>query len=1511
MLESNRFFCKALFASVLLIFSLHSYAQEEIISEGLEVIDDIQAITDNAAGEITKINGAFKKVTDNAAWKTLVDGQAIQFPYGVLPDGGDEKYALVVNSVNLDPVQGMTAEIFMKIEYKTGKHLCFMADKVPLSKSGSLLGELKLFLVSKVEIEMGDGLDLIIKGLDNPNKAISYVTFDCEGFKEMYINGRLHLDEKTVKIAPKDSTASATTEVVREDVNLDFFVNADRVANIIVKFSNVPDLEFAKLPGFRVSVPEMTFDFSDERNAPNFILPTWYGDSLASKITNFDRTLLVERGFWQGVYIPSVTITIPKSFKEGEDNSPGAVITSQHIILDEYGISALTSAVGAPLVKADLGGFKASVNSIKINIIASKLSQASIEGDMVLPISDEGTPLSYSLFISQSMADDSELEYDGTIEVNKKIKANIFGLAQMELTRCELNFNYSNKKFRPSAEMDGSLTVGPKKKGASKSSGNLGFKFNKLLINSKAPYVSLDPNGGTFEMIGGDKNSMGKFPVYVSKKPKILIKDNGQTLGLNMGLGISFQKSKEGEENSGNGFNGEAEFTIWAKRNAVSKKWQYEGFDLNRIALEVDQGSFYLKGELTMFNDDPAYGKGYCGNVEIKLIKKIEVKAAIIFGKKLSLTIAQEEAHELAVQAAIDGGTVIPDITEVEGTNCYRYWFVDAMVTFSPAIPIFSGVELNSFTGGLYYNMSMLGPNDVAPITEVDCKTASGRKFVPQHGVFGLLAGIGIQSAGGGNAFNGNINFGLEFFLPSHGGGLKRIATWGGVMMVTNNFSAPGLEAVAAAMNTEGLSDTKKAETESATPPVSSVSANWYVEYDFPNKTLVGDFEVFMNLSGVITGVGPNGRAGKISIYSSPDEWYVYVGTPTDMNGVDVVGLVQIGSYMCFGSKLPDPPIAPVPPEITPSVTIDYSLLSVGGGFSFGARLSVGGEPGLDLGLSSSKVRLKFVVHSGFDILLSQSNQPVMCAGTGERGIEGWYATGQAYFYGEAGLGAQWDCTVFGSGSVDLFSFYLSAYVFAQLPRPSFFYGEVSVGFRFLKKDWNKSFDLEIGETCTASTLSTAVEFIAGIDPADSTKNVGVGEKIAVYFREPIFDFKYEIQNDENNSAIYRGYTDRTQIKILDDAGNELAYELEYSDDFLQMTLTPIEVMPGSSDITVQVTVLTQREEGISWAPTANAETLEVTFTTAPEPTLIPNNNIYYSYPTPDMENFYSLEAARGFVRFASLPKEAIKLADDYVYAVAFYDGNNEIDRSSNVSYNPVHGQKNFEFDLPTNRLEQGKRYTFRIMKSPRNTNSVQTETEESETMVVGTLDDGREDTTIVEFNFTTSKYQTFQEKMSLYGTSFSEVFNGVLAVDLSLNELKVLDEDAYEPFTTTEMVGLVNEGIRVTDPFIHFGEIIYADASLTRVQNAGYSGLNLQNDAFSSGYSSTTSLFSDLNDGIRDVNLNCLLEGGCSGDNLAQVKIPAGKFTMPVGYYLPGETTHNSMYNIVVDLDTDIILPY
>src|SRR5690606_30782920 len=162
------------------------------------------------------------------------------------------------------------------------------------------------------------------------------------------------------------------------------------------------------------------------------------------------------------------------------------------------------------------------------------------------------------------------------------------------------------------------------------------------------------------------------------------------------------------------------------------------------------------------------------------------------------------------------------------------------------------------------------------------------------------------------------------------------------------------------------------------------ISAHVHISYDFENRVLHGNFEMYINVAGgIIKGVGEGGRAGWAVLHFAPQEWYIYVGTPDDRVGISVgIGPIRASatSYFMVGTKILGSP--PPPDNVRRILKGDYDYMSdlnalgTGAGFGFGAAFEVSTG---DLTFLMFYARLD--AGAGFDIMLKDYGD-VRCKGS-------------------------------------------------------------------------------------------------------------------------------------------------------------------------------------------------------------------------------------------------------------------------------------------------------------------------------------------------------------------------------------------------------------------------------------------------------------------------------------------------------------------------------------------------
>jgi hypothetical protein len=1496
---------RVLLLLLLFTFSHFLHAQLNTLGAAQKTLSSAQDVVAQTQSYVSKIDNAVDYVKNTNAYKAFVDGKEFTFPQGVLPVSADKNYALVINKVFMTP-DGMYAEVFMKIPISSDKQLYFLADKVPYSRSGGFAGDLRLYLLKTDSLKVGKGYNIQFDGLETGGTDKScFVTFTCKGFKDATLTGAVNFDKQTI----------VTDQDTKQRVSLTYYIQADKLSNFVVNFNQIPTFEFTNLPGFKCSIPSFTLDHSELQNAPGFTLPAWYKDSIAAISASAGGAVQadqVDGVAWQGIYIPSITIDIPKSFKEKDPNQV-VVIQSTNLIIDDNGITALTKASGTgttPFYNGTIKSWEYRIDSLRLNLIASSLSCAGIYGGITLPICKEESQVDFGLLLTKNIAD-SDIRYSGYVAISRDgglLDVQAFGLARLKILDATINFNYYNKQFSPSVVLDGSLTLTPKKASDdanAKPTASFGLDFSGLLITTKSPYIDIQKGG--YVKMSSTGQMMSNFPVSIDSVS--LIKDaGGQRLGLKISLTVQFQKSGSSGGNSsgsgGDGFGGSATFTIWTKRDAASGKWQYDDFFLDKIVIDVHNDAFDLYGELSNFRGDSAYGTGFCGYISLTIMKgKLKIEVAGIFGRYGPEAVADLDAPPPVIQ---------------DGDASYRYWFVDAGITL-PVIPVGPFVGINGFTGGLYHHMKMQSPTAPPPNSTVECKTTSGLTYLPNYTVhLGLLAGIGLQSVPTDAVFNGKINLGIEF---GEDGGILTFSFFGEVAILTPPVKAPAVGEMKDKMQPDkldGLSSSANQQAIKAEKPsdeTGSVRVKWFTQYDFPAETFIGDFDVYVNVLGVVQGGGADYKAAHIAVLFSPQAKYVYMGIPSDPASIEVLDLFKCQAYFCAGNKLPSPPIMPLPPEFGPA-PIDYNAMETGAGLSFGVRVSLDG--GFDghanfLGCSVDPYA-KIWVAAGFDILITQTTQPVYCSGA-ERGVNNWYATGQAFIMGGINVGCKYDCSIplIGKGDFTLVEATISAYVFAQLPKPSYMVGEVTISFKLIEIiSGSATIKVKFGDECNPASVDKNIVFIESMEPATGSTSVDVTENIIVNFVKPIENFQFSLpdENDGSKTVQYRGSVGSSDIDVRAN-GKVIPCTMKWNDDKTKLTLTPTITFPENTKITVIATVQLQYQNGGTWSPSGKIERDTIVFTTKLEPYNIPVANVQYAYPMPGMENYYKTESNSGYIRLLTMPRKPMQITSDYTYQVVFLDSGNEVARATSVTVNNNSGQDNFTYTIPNSLLQNNKSYTVHLTKVYTTAQKRSIAVKEDTTKTIGTYAATPQDTVILEYDFKTSKFSSFSEKVAYYNQSELQASGTNIVHTLEPNQ-KDIDANTAEGFSGLETYGLTVEEVKMSDKLVRS-----LGADLT--QNFNISSVSNFPDSVSYSYYSDKLLiqynvFSELeaaNQKNSSAAIQCVAQqqqNNCSAGSNAPSVFPKGStYYYKLGYFLPGKEIKTSEVVLGFTLQSDI----
>lgn len=1165
--------------------------QADVFTDG--IIEE--SVTDSVQRYIDLGQALLKKGRELKNFISFIDANtSFTLPVILEKSVGGVTYSLVIEAIRIKPTH---AELDVFLEFsvpQNQKSLMFMARGIKLTKKGGIVGDARLELLGDNSINFnGDKIQLILKGgSENPDgthaSAGTYVVIDCDGFRELSLDAQVKFSRNL--IVPEN----ADGKVMQGNVMAGFKAVVSDWNDLLVQL-DLPAFQVASLENFGFKASGIVFDFSDTRNAPSVVFPEGYLNTQALPGNN---------NLWRGFYMRELLIRMPAQFrkKSGVDTE----LRAQNMLIDSRGVSGLFSATNViPLNEGNMNGWAFSLDSVAVKLMANELQQAAFNGQVVIPVSNEQTPFTYTAFIS------GDNEYVFTVAPAEDLKFDLWAAKVDIYEGSSLEIKIADNKFLPKAILHGRMNISANLGGENGKGVELAdVQFEDLQLQSVKPYIKV----GNFSF-GSEaaQQKLAQFPISIQNVGLRSISDTETALDFNLLLNLV------GEENGGIAADAGLSLIANVTSENGTQKWKPKDIEVRSITIDANLGAIKFDGSLTFYKKDIVYGNGFNGQINAEFIPGLKVKCSAIFGN-------------------------------VEGM---RYWYADAMASFSTGIPIFTGVAIYGFGGGAYYGMKM----DNEGLGSDLGKTASGIVYIPdtQAGL-GVKAIVVIGSHPKPEAFNGEVTFEIAFFK---GGGVRRIALMGKGYLATQGLevksdqlkgqtskmtqkvkASVGSSEMVGEMSQKDLDDIFGSADQAGKD--GQISANLAIDYDFENRTLHGTFEVFVNVAGgVLKGVGLNNRAGWAVLHFAPSEWYVYVGTPDDRIGLSVgIGKIRADatSYMMVGTKILD---SPPPPENVSSILnedLDYmrdlNALGSGAGFAFGAAF------GFDTGdLKFMMFYARFAAGAGFDIMLKDYGD-THCAGQSDRiGINGWYANGQAYAFVEGKIGIR--VKVFGrKRNIKILEIGAATVLQAKLPNPFWMRGIVGGKFSVFGGLVRGSckFKMKLGEECEIEyddNLLEDIKIISEITPGDGSTEISVFNAPQGIFNMEV-DKAFELVDPEDNQTRYF-QAKLDHFKILD-GSKELPATIEWNADHDVVALNPFDILPPTKDLKASLQVSFEEKINGNWQPVVDEgkvynESQSAGFKTGVAPDYIPEENILFNYPVTNQLNLYPREYPEGYIQ--------------------------------------------------------------------------------------------------------------------------------------------------------------------------------------------------------------------------------------------------------------------------------------
>ena len=478
------------------------------------------------------------------------------------------------------------------------------------------------------------------------------------------------------------------------------------------------------------------------------------------------------------------------------------------------------------------------------------------------------------------------------------------------------------------------------------------------------------------------------------------------------------------------------------------------------------------------------------------------------------------------------------------------------------------------------------------------------------------------------------------------------------------------------------------------------------------------------------------------------------------------------------------------------------SELAEGAGFAFGASFKLGKE--FDWGIVYADVYAK----AGFDLMVRDFGD-AHCAGKeGPIGMDGWYSTGQMYAALQGEIGAR--VKLFGiEKKIPILSAGIAVLAQAQLPNPWFIKGYAGIEIKVLGVvNIHARLKVIIGEECEIIGKSGLqdVVMISDITPRDGFTDVDVFDAVQVAFNAPI-DSEIPFEDDQGRKT-YRIGLNEMSVKAN---GNDIVGSYEYNNEKDVLTFDSEEVLPPETEISVLVKVSFEEKIGSNWVVVTDdgapiIEEKEITFTTGDAPRKIPMKNIEYMYPVVDQQYMLPKESSSGFVQ--------LDKGQEYLFGNGFSDELYFIDEAgtkTKADFSYSAGEKRLTFSIPD--LNNESKYTYALITlNPGDIEEDQVLTaveftqisedlEISNNTLVGSVSNSAFISRL-NFNFSTSKHDTFRQKMNALSVqnyySFRDGYSDVSALGLKVNAMEPFDINEIEGSRYTQNKPIIQaEGLR------------------------------------------------------------------------------------------------------------------
>ncbi|MEZ4828391.1 MAG: hypothetical protein R3C61_19185 [Bacteroidia bacterium] len=1186
-------------------------------------------------------------------------------PIGIDREIGGRNYILAITDMVFTPT-GATLSAMANLELPAiGDYIISLgATDICFSPNGlGAVGNLNLAREFTVPLE--GGVEIVLNGVDSgAGKVISSVGWNCEGLTCLNLSGHVNFPRSMMVPDNPDGTPG------QGNVQGQFSVQScDGLSDFLAQIS-ISDFQIPGAEGWSFAISRAWMDMSDTRNPSNISFPATYADTSVFN-PRYANT-------WTGFYLETLSVRTPQEFSTSQRSFFGV----RNLLIDRTGVSGSLRAENIiSYMNGDVKGWGFSLDTLHMTLVSSSFTSAGMSGKIGMPIMQASDYLRYSALLSNRPH--SGLAFDFRVSTEDTVNVEML-IAQLSLEpNSYINLSVSADSTYADANLNGRLTIAdrfiptPVRNAIAKVPAIHipQLAFQNFRLNTE---TGLDADRVYFSHASPQKELAG-FPLTVDS-----IKFTG-----GLGTPTLLIKPKIVLAGGESGFSAAATILIRSELNwpgGGKKLFRLTGVDLSRVEIDITASAMRLSGFLEFYDQDPVYGDGIAGGLDVTLPMGIRANLATRFG------------------------TIHSNPSAVFNTSgYYSYWYVDGMVGIpEPGLVLWAGVAVYGFGGGAYHHMQM--NQNGLPAASRTLTGGSANSQLPQtSGVtytpdFNTFLGLKLTAVFGtspkSDALNMDVTVQAEF---NHSGGLNMIRIRGDAYVMAPVYNRGN----AKVWGSVDVVYTKPAQG---------------------NDFVHGDIDVFMNY-GRLHGRLANNQMVDATFHAESGLWYFHAGTPTARGGLKIdldpiPAAADINGYLMIGHNLPST-LPPPPNEILALLNsggpgqgaavsrtfvdkprTNMPVYTSGQGFAFGAALDVD-PPRLWNLIFYADLRVML----GFDLNVTHNNTRICQESGTAPGSDGWYAQGQAYagVWGDFGIYVN---VFFFEGEISFLRANAALLLAAGLPSPEYFKGYAHLQYSVLGGlvEGNHNFQLTLGEPCTAisSNPFESISFIADMQPEGNP--VSVFSQPTVSFHMPVEHVvEIPIMDEHGNYGAPRRFEpyihDFTVVNTT--TGERKRGFRRLNNDGTIAYLNLRDMLDGHTAYTARIEVRARElfRNGTS-QPVLDgrqpwSEVKEIQFTTGAQPDSIPEENISFTYPISRQNYFLKGETFQnqGFIRLnIGMPQLFAPVIDgkNYTYAARFtrLDENDVTPVDMPINYS---GGNSINFSLPA--LDNEEIYAIQIVR--------------------------------------------------------------------------------------------------------------------------------------------------------------------------------------------------------------------